>query len=269
LDNELEVPENLAILEHVNQCEPCSDLFATEEAAWDRVAALLATPAAPSALKARIPTLLARVDRSHQIQRAGRWLLPISAAAAVVLMAVFYTQEGKVDPVAPPSSGWPTPHAHGVMLSKVLDHWSAVQTSSGTVDMAFLQEYANYHPVKVESLPTVFREIFGENSCRLLRKLCKSGVRVTDGRIPLGSVQVRNCVIATPDLEIGVYVLDRKEADLLDLHLVDDGVSTGLRIERCRSCTVIGISRGDKVVLLVTGRSDQVDPLVDSLVKSL
>jgi hypothetical protein len=262
LDNELEVPENLAILEHLNHSSSCAAIYSTEEMAWDRVAILLAEPSAPLALKSRIPAIITKVDRANQFRRFQRWIIPAAAAAGLLAIVAlnFPTHATTNDQ---PSTNWPTPHAHGVMMSRVIDHWTSATGKKGSLDMAYLEKHAHYRPVCNDSLPGVLREIFGDCSCKILQQLSKSGMRMADGSMILDGKSIRNCMISTPKVEIGVYILDRKAAELADLHLVDDDISRGVRIERCRSCSVIAISKGDKVVLLVTGSESAIDPLVD------
>ena len=47
-----------------------------------------------------------------------------------------------------------------------------------------------------------------------------------------------------------------------------DGVTQDLRIERCRSCHVIGVTRGDKVFILVTRPDASIDPMIDLVRRS-
>jgi anti-sigma factor RsiW len=86
MDNELSVPENLEVLEHLNLCLACRDVFGTEERLRVILKAELSSPAPPARLAGRIRMAL------RGSPRTSRWVLPWQnwkfAAAASIVAAV-------------------------------------------------------------------------------------------------------------------------------------------------------------------------------------
>ena len=70
---------------------------------------------------------------------------------------------------------------------------------------------------------------------------------------------VSNVVLDLQDRRVGVYKLSRDAMLVRDMRLIDAGVTTGLRVERCSDCRGVAVTRGDFVYVLVS--RDGADPL--------
>lgn len=266
LDSELHIEENLSILEHLNQCPPCASHFAAEENAWSRVASVLSADPAPAAIRVRLPAHLARIDRRQAVQRHLRWVLPAAAAATVLLLLTL--NRDTMPPNISPAIEVDVTHAHGPLLAQVKGHWLALQDGSGTIDPAFLKKRCGYREIPADRHDCVLREIFGAGSCHIRKRFCSTGYRLTDGAAFLAGKDVRNYMLTTADTQIAIYVFDRGDVAISDLHVVADGATNGIRIERCRACQVVTLDRGDKVLILIACRETAVDPLVEALAEA-
>src|SRR5579864_6962224 len=94
MDGELSVPENLKVLEHLNLCRPCADVYEGEKALRALLRARVGSMSAPEGLEERLLSEEAAVPAPvRTLSRRLSWF-PVAAAAGfflVVLALVFTT----------------------------------------------------------------------------------------------------------------------------------------------------------------------------------
>jgi hypothetical protein len=55
------------------------------------------------------------------------------------------------------------------------------------------------------------------------------------------------------DQKYGLYVLDTRRAGIRNMHpLGSEGMHVDIRLDRCRGCNVIAVTRGERVYIFVT-----------------
>jgi anti-sigma factor (TIGR02949 family) len=93
MDGELSVPENLKVLEHLNLCRPCADVYEGEKALRALLRARAGSESAPAGLLERLVLDEAPVARPVTAFNRRRWLSAAAAAAffLVMLTLVFTT----------------------------------------------------------------------------------------------------------------------------------------------------------------------------------
>jgi hypothetical protein len=268
LDSELEVTESLRVLEHLNVCGSCGRLFDAEERAWNRVRDVIRSEVAPAALRQEIPALLWREDRRAFWRRASTYLLPLGMAAAFLIYTMTPSPSG--NPPGDPPTPEARPHAHGAAIDFTVAHFLNVQAdagSGGLITDRMLEKHAEFRRLDAKEARRVYRELLGPNAAVPPSLKCnriQGAVSNTD----FNGTPVPVLLLDLNEQEqYSLYVLNRTDADLSNLHLMPgDGVTEDLRIERCRSCYVIGVTKGEKVFILVTRPGASVDPMI-SLVR--
>lgn len=92
LDGELTVPENMKVLEHLNICRACSEIFKGEEALRAKLKAELGSEHAPEGLRVRLSRALANRGRAPR----RRWGMMAAAAFFVTLVgALLFLPSGE------------------------------------------------------------------------------------------------------------------------------------------------------------------------------
>ena len=274
LDCELTEQDLEAVTQHLDACIRCAETYQVEQDAWARVRGLLASDQIPDDVRSSFLAKLDAVDRSpnafsHPESRAAlrsaqgpspwvRWGLP-AAAAAILLVAFF--KSGIFD--AQPK---PHLHDHGATVAAAASNFSSLNWEKASVSEEFLLENANCKLIDSSELPAVFEEIFGSGCDKLMGCLCPKTTKAFRRQVKLENHEAMNCLLQDETHRIAMYVMDRKSADLKDLRHIKDGVSQDIQIHECKTCCVVTIARGDKVVLLVTRPKSESRRIVEALV---
>lgn len=252
LDSELEVKDNLAILEHVNACAACRGLFDSEERCWRRVRETLRRESAPSAFVAGLPVLLERDGRRLFFRRAGLGLGAAAAGVALFLAVLYHDR-----PVRP--------HDHGPAIDFAVSHFlglddEARETKRPILDPDLLRSKSvDFQELEGEALVAFYQQLFGPDA-RLPEEILAPRTAAAALTVGFKGTPVSNMILDLQDRKIGVYRLRREQAELMDMHLEEGGVTTGFRIDRCKGCHVIAVTRGDMVYILVS--REGVGPLI-------
>jgi hypothetical protein len=250
LDGELGVEKSLGILEHLNACPACRELFDGEQAGGERLRRLLGAECAPPGLRNSLLAALAQRERRRTWWRVGVVASPLAAAAAVVL---FLT-------LRDPGAGDMRHHTHGPGIRFAIEDHAAAR-SSAIISSGFLELHGEkYRKLRGDELESFFVEVFGPEAS-IPPSLMEGESWGVPRQVSFQGTPVSNLMLDLQDQEVDVYRMRRAAAALADLHLVEDGVTEGLRIERCRACKVVAVTRGDEVFILVTRGAD-VDPLI-------
>ena len=272
LDSELEVPTNLQILEHLNACAACKEIFEVEERSWNKVRSALLQESAPVAFRQAVPRLLQREDRREFWRRTTGYLVPVGLAAAF-LIYVMSDPAGSNEVTTPESDR--IIHDHGKALGFTVSHFLDLDRTarkdgeSGLLSRRLLDDHAELKRIDVAEARQVFRELLGKDA-KLPPALQKDGITAARAHNPqVNGTPVRDLLLLEVDKkrQFGLYILNRDEVDLANLHLME-GVTTGLRIERCRHCHVIAVTRDDKVFILVTRPGLAVEPMIEMMKKT-
>jgi len=266
LDSELEVPDNLSILEHLNTCGACQEIFEAEEAALRHVKAALTTDIAPTGLPRSVPHLLQHQDHQEIWRRAIAILVPLGVAATLIISLIWNTPSDRT----PPIDG----HEHGTALAFAVDHFlnlrQTASNESGLISLRLLAEHAEFNRLEPRQARAVYKELLGREA-RLPPSLDGDiGAARADGPALKHSPVEDLLLIETTDKHLfGLYVLDKSQVELSNLQLIEDaGVTEDLRVEHCPACRVIALTRGEKVFLMVASPDLGVDPMIQLVKKT-
>src|SRR5579872_535835 len=94
MDGELSVQENLKVLEHLNLCRPCADVYEGEKALRALLRARLGSGAAPAGLADRLlaeEASAAPVAPPPALRRRGWMPLAAAAAFAVAVLGMIFS----------------------------------------------------------------------------------------------------------------------------------------------------------------------------------
>jgi anti-sigma factor RsiW len=101
MDSELSVPENMEVLEHLNLCRACQEVFSVEEKLRDVLKIELARPEPPSGLADRVRHALRETPRTlSAAPRRRGWNIALAAAASLAIAAFVILSPGRVEPQA-------------------------------------------------------------------------------------------------------------------------------------------------------------------------
>jgi hypothetical protein len=261
LDSELEVADNLGILEHLNACAACREAFEGEERMWRRVRDTLRRDTAPAALAAAVPEWLERESRRLFWRRAAFAAIPIAAAVLVFAFVAHGPDVLRNDP--PPHGHTLADHGAGIdfAVSRFLElEGDAERSGRKILDPEILKaRSADHVDLEGAELQAFYQQLFGPD-CKLPPEITQPRVSAAALQVGFRGTPVSNMILDMQDRRIGIYKLARTEAALMDLHVVEDGVTSGIRIERCRKCFAIAVTRGDWVYILVS--KEGVEPLI-------
>jgi anti-sigma factor RsiW len=101
MDSELSVPENMEVLEHLNLCRSCQDVFQVEEKLRDTLKVELARPEPPAGLADRVRRAVREAPPQPAVIHRRRWW-KVAAVAAVFLgvAALVFLSPGREQPQA-------------------------------------------------------------------------------------------------------------------------------------------------------------------------
>ena len=99
MDGELSVQENLKVLEHLNLCRPCGEVYEGEKALRSLLRARLGSGSAPAGLAERLLAEEAPGVAPAPVRRPRRWM-PAAAAAGFVAAILALVFSAKETPVA-------------------------------------------------------------------------------------------------------------------------------------------------------------------------
>lgn len=257
LGSELEVQINLEILEHLNACSHCREIFDTEEAAWERVRSVIGAEHAPDAFRASLPQVLAHTDRRETWSRTFAYAVPLAIAAA---LAVFLLSERATDPhqdLIPKLRGH-THEVHGAGITFAVGHWLQLNDDARDRDVtllsrAFLEHHDEMEELDAEGAREVYKELMGP-SAEIPYALRGKQIRGAAHQTEMEGTPVKGLLLSDhKDQKFGLYVLDVEKAGIADMHpLGSEGMHEDVRLDRCRGCHVIAVTRDDKVYIFVT-----------------
>lgn len=255
LDGELAEAESVSVGAHRALCTDCDSLFRDEQNARSRVKAILGECHSPSGLHARLPALIERADRRLVLRRTALFAVPAVAAS----LAVFFV-------LRPPKPHGHSLEEHGPGVQFAVDHFlelgnAAASAGTTMLDPELLRAHCeDYQELDGARLNAFYRQLFGDQA-NVPPEILAPRVQAAALNVNFKGTPVNNLILDLQDRSIGVYRLRKGSAALNDLHVVDEGVKTGLRIERCRSCYVIAVTRGEEVFILVS--KDGVEPMIE------
>jgi anti-sigma factor RsiW len=101
MDSELSVPENMEVLEHLNLCRACQEVFQVEEKLRDVLKVELARPEPPVGLADRVRRAVREAPPQPAVSFARRgWKIALAAAASITIAAFVFLSPGRVQPQA-------------------------------------------------------------------------------------------------------------------------------------------------------------------------
>jgi anti-sigma factor RsiW len=101
MDSELSVPENMEVLEHLNLCRSCQEVFQVEEKLRDALKVELGRPEPPAGLADRVKLALREAPPRPAATFARRgWKLAAAAAVFFVVIALVLLSPDRVQPQA-------------------------------------------------------------------------------------------------------------------------------------------------------------------------
>jgi anti-sigma factor RsiW len=101
MDSELSVPENMEVLEHLNLCRACQDVFQVEEKLRDVLKVELARPEPPAGLADRVKRSLREAPPKPTASVARRgWKIAATAAVFFAVAALVFLYPVRVQPQA-------------------------------------------------------------------------------------------------------------------------------------------------------------------------
>jgi anti-sigma factor RsiW len=101
MDSELSVPENMEVLEHLNLCPACQEVFQVEEKLRDVLKVELDGPEPPAGLSDRVRRTLREEPSASRAPRPRRgWRIAALAAACAAVAALVILFPGRVQPEA-------------------------------------------------------------------------------------------------------------------------------------------------------------------------
>jgi hypothetical protein len=246
-------PEDPALVQHAARCPSCSEIEAGLSAPWPRLSEALGRIQVPGSLALACAERLAREERALARRQWFRIAVPAAAAALVAAWLL---------PRLPHRHGLDD---HGALIDfAVSRHLALEQRASGrepiVLDPDLLREGAEDVAIlEGAELVAFYRDLFG-GDVRIPPAIEAPFVQAAFRRVGHGGHPVSNLILALRDRTVSVYRLRRDQAVLKDLRLIDDGTTTGIRIERCRSCHVIAVTRGEMVFILVSRQG--IEPMI-------
>ncbi len=251
LDDELDVQRNLEILEHLNACDPCRELFDAEEAAWERVRLVASAEKAPPRFRDDLQRALNGIDQRPSWKRAAAYLVPLTAAATVALVLLL-NQETQTP------HGGHTIEDHGAGIAFAVSHFNRLRadaTGAGTTLLSreFLDRHDDMERLDAEGARKIYRELVGPAAV-IPSTLRGKRIHGAVHQASMNGRPVPGLLLSDQrEQEYGLYVLDANQAEIKDMHpLGSDGVHSAIRLDRCRGCHVIAVTRGDRVFIFVT-----------------
>ncbi len=241
-----------AIERHARDCEACHAFRTDFVKSQARLRDLLGNEALPVGFDRRISTVLDRED-ARLVRR--RWIataIPAALAASVALLLFRGQSLHDHDD-------------HGPVIDFAVAQFLSLQQEAARKKVSILdpdllrREAEEVAVLDGEKLRSFYRELFGEDA-KIPEKLRGRGVQGAVRQVGFHGTPVSNLILDLQDQEVSVYRLRRDQALLRDLHLLDGVTADGLRIERCRSCHVIAVTRGDSVFVLVS--RDGIEPMI-------
>lgn len=248
LDNELDVSQNLAILEHRNACEACEGIFSREERSWEVLRNRLRGEQVPERLRAAVYHGLGGEDR----RRARRRVLGTGVAAASLLLVALFAV-GVSDLRGLLGLG---PHDHGGGVAFATGHFLHLAHLADERQLPILSEELlsslEFEPLEGPQICALMGELFGSPGAvpREVREACHRAARPRR-ELEYDGHKVRNLIFDLGDAELGMYHMPRHVARTAGLHTLKEGEARPVRIESCRSCQVVAVTRGDTVFVLV------------------
>ena len=278
LDSELEVQQNLDVLQHLNACPECARIFELEEASWEHARAALDDDGAAPAFRESIPALLAGVDRRETWRRAIGYVVPLGAAAALLVTLQLlgtFDEERLTDDT---QTGPPTisvGHRHGLMH----DHGPGVELAVGDflghlqdakraghklLSKSFFDTHGQFSELNAESARAEFLKLMG-HAASVPSALRGKGIHGAMADREIDGTKLQSLLLADHKEQVyGLYVLDRQTAGVHDMHdLGSEGMRDDFVLDRCRSCNVITVTNGEKVFIFVTHAVGGVRPAIE------
>lgn len=268
MDSELEVQQNLEILEHLNACSPCREIFGAEEAAWERVRSVIGVERAPDAFRESLPRVLADADRRETWRKALGYVVPLGIAAA---FAIFMLSEKVTDPHQNlnPHHGGHNHRDHGPGVTFAVSHWLQLDKDAKDRDVTLLsREFLEHHDemeeLDAEGARRLYKDLMGPTA-EIPHALRGKGIEGAAHETEMDGTPVHGLLLSDhKQQKYGLYVLDAEKAGLADMHpLGSQGMHEGVRLDRCRGCHVIAITREDKVYIIVTQNKLGVDSAIE------
>ncbi len=87
MDSELSVPENMEVLEHLNLCRACQEVFHVEERLRDTLKVELSRPEPPAGLADRVRHAVREAPPQPTVSLRRRWWKYVAAAAVFLAVA--------------------------------------------------------------------------------------------------------------------------------------------------------------------------------------
>src|ERR1043165_2349789 len=101
MDSELSVPENMEVLEHLNLCRACQEVFQVEEKLRDTLKVELSRPEPPAGLADRVKLALREAPPTPAaVPRRRGWKIALAAAASLAIAAFVILSPGSEQPQA-------------------------------------------------------------------------------------------------------------------------------------------------------------------------
>lgn len=269
LDSELEVQQNLDILQHLNACTECARIFEIEEASWERVRSTFADDGASESFRAEIPRLLATADQRDTWRRALGYIVPLGVAAAFLIHLQVTSGSGD-QRSAPGKPGWTPPvHAHGPGIEFAVSNFlsankSAQERGTKLLSKKFLETHGSFNELDADEARSRYLALMGPGAA-IPSALRGKRIHGAMADAEFAGTNVHSLLLSNHKEQVfGVYVLDREKAGIDDMHdLGSEGMREDYRLERCRSCNVITVTRGDKVFIFVTHDLGSVKPAIE------
>lgn len=281
LDDELDVSDHVALLEHLDRCAPCRGVFHSEERVRKRLRSALTQGRCPDALRAAFAADLRREARRETLRR----YLPVAVAAAAALIAVVAVRPGNDDGAARPfdddaaffdpdrgAVGAPTRLRFASRFAEPTgcahdQHGAAVSWAERQYDALVKGRLRADEPLSCAHVPALVAagrdvlppdEYFPAAERLLGRNVAPPAAFVADGVVVGGEIldfagrPAVATLVGFPDREIVVYEFPGDVAPPCDLHVLRPDAERRVRFATCPDCDVVTAIRDGRYVVLIS-----------------
>lgn len=280
LDDELDVSDHVALLEHLDRCAACRGVFHSEERVRKRLRSALTQGRCPDALRTAFAADLRREARRETLRR----YLPVAVAAAAALIAVVAVRPGSDEGAGRPAVeetyydpdggavGPPSRLRFASRVSHPTDcapdqHGAAVTWAERQYDALVRGRLRADEPLSCAHLPSLVaagRDVlppdeFFPLAARLLgRDVAPPSAFVADGVVVGGEIldfagrPAVATIVGYPDRELVVYEFPSDVAPPCDLHALRPAAGRRVSFATCPACDVVTAVGDGRYVVLVS-----------------
>lgn len=265
LDDELDVGDHVALLEHLDACAPCREVFETEARIKERFQETLAAERCPERLRLAFAGSMRRASR-FELWR--RFLPVVALSAAALLVVAVVPGRNEPEPESPKvrrlrfasRSSLPLDHpfaVHGPLLAFLEAEYDAL-----ILDRVRPEEPLG--PAHLAALAATGRCIADPESFAAAAPLRFGGdLRIPEAFVAGGKIlggqwltfegrTIAATIVGFPDREVVVYDLPSASAPPDHLHDVADESAPAVRFASCPECDVVFVRSKTRNCLLIS-----------------